>query len=327
VRALITGASGFAGGWLCRACVESGDEVHGISRSGTAPAGVSAAAVDLRDGEAVAACVRSFAPDVVYHVAALSSVGRSWAEPARTLDANVGGAVSLLEAVREHAPGARVVWVSSSEVYGTVTTMPIGEATPCRPESPYGVSKLAAEQLAGVYARAHGIRVVVARPFSHSGPGQRPIFLLSNIAWQTVTARRAHERTLRVVTGNGEVRRDVTDVRDVVRAYRLLASSELSGIVNVCTGVTRSTAGQVAALARLAPDIAVEHVVDPQLVRSSEIMELRGDPTRLQRETGWRPEISYEQTLADTIDFWERELPARLGRKRPEGGEQTVAGG
>lgn len=311
MRALITGASGFAGGWLCRACLQDGDEVHGISRSGTAPAGASAAVVDLRDGAAVAACVRDFAPDVVYHVAALSSVGRSWAAPARTVEANVGGAVSLLEAVREHAPDARVVWISSSEVYGTVPTMPIGEAVRCRPESPYAVSKLAAEQLAGVYARANGLRLVVARPFSHCGPGQRPIFLLSNIAWQAVTARRTHRRTLRVVTGNGEVRRDVTDVRDVVRAYRALAGSSLSGVVNVCTGVTRSTADQVATLARLAPDIAIEHVVDPELVRASEVMELRGDCARLAQETGWRPEIPYEQTLADTIDFWERELPVR----------------
>jgi GDP-4-dehydro-6-deoxy-D-mannose reductase len=309
VRALITGASGFAGGWLCRTSLEAGDEVHGISRSGTAPDGASAAAVDLRDGETVAACVRHFAPDVVYHVAALSSVGRSWADPARTLESNVGGAVALLEALRHHAADARLVWVSSSEVYGTVAAMPIGESVECRPESPYAVSKLAAEQLAGVYARAHGLRLVIARPFSHSGPGQRPIFLLSNIAWQAVTARRRQERSLRVVTGNGEVRRDVTDVRDVVRAYRLLAESSLSGVVNVCTGVTRSTAEQVAELSRQAPDIAIDHVVDSALVRSTEVMELRGDPSRIQAETGWRPEIPYERTLADTIDFWERELP------------------
>lgn len=309
MRALITGASGFAGGWLCRACLREGDEVHGISRSGAAPEGASAAAVDLRDGDGVAACVRGFAPDVVYHVAALSSVGRSWAEPTQTLEANVGGAVALLEALRHHARDARVVWISSSEVYGTVSAMPIGEQTEARPESPYAVSKIAAEQLAAVYAHAHGLRLVIARPFSHSGPGQRPIFLLSNIAWQAVTARRSCQRTLRVVTGNGAIRRDVTDVRDVVRAYRLLAGSSVSGVVNVCTGVTRSTAEQVAELARLAPDIAIEHVVDPQLVRATEVMELRGDPSRLHDATGWRPEIPYEQTLADTIAFWERELP------------------
>lgn len=309
MRALITGASGFAGGWLCRACVEAGDEVHGISRSGAAPEGVAAEVVDLRDGEAVASCVRRVRPEVVYHLAALSSVGRSWSEPARTLEANAGGAVSLLEALRAHAREARIVWVSSSEVYGTVATTPIRESAACRPESPYGVSKLAAEQLAAVYAQAHGLRVVIARPFSHSGPGQRPIFLLSNLAWQAVSARRRGESALRILTGNGRVRRDVTDVRDVVHAYRLLAASSLSGVVNVCSGVTRSTADQVAALARQAPDLEIEHVIDPALVRSSEVMELRGDPARLESETGWRPQIPYEQTLADTIDFWESEPP------------------
>ncbi|HLI59158.1 MAG TPA: GDP-mannose 4,6-dehydratase [Solirubrobacteraceae bacterium] len=311
MRALITGASGFAGGWLCRACLEAGDEVLGVSRSGTAPEGASAAALDLRNADAVAACVRSFAPEVVYHVAALSSVGRSWTEPARTLEANVGGAVALLEAIRRHAPGARVVWVSSSEVYGTVAEGPIAETVACRPESPYAVSKLAAEQLAEVYARAHGLRVVVVRPFSHSGPGQRPIFLLSNIAWQAVSARRRGERTLRVATGNADVRRDVTDVRDVVRAYRLLAVGDHEGVVNVCSGVTRSTAEQVAALAGQVPDLAVEHVVDPGLVRASEVMELRGDSSRLRSATGWRPEIPYERTVADTIAFWEATLPGR----------------
>ena len=309
MRALITGASGFAGGWLCRACLRAGDEVHGISRSGTAPQGASASAVDLRDGAAIAHCVRRFAPEVVYHLAALSSVGRSWEEPGATLQANVGGAIALLQALRAHAPAARIVWVSSSEVYGTVSAMPIAETVECRPESPYAVSKLAAEQLAGVYAHAYGLRLVVARPFSHSGPGQRPIFLLSNIAWQAVNARRGRERTLRVVTGNGDVRRDVTDVRDVVRAYRLLAASSVTGVVNVCTGVTRSTAEQVAALARLAPDLAIEHVVDPELVRSTEVMELRGDPARVHEQIGWRAEIPYEQTLADTIDYWEHALP------------------
>ncbi len=307
MRALITGASGFAGGWLTRACAHAGDDVLGISRTGTAPPGVETAAVDLTDAAAVQAVVACWAPDVVYHLAALSSVGRSWEDPARTLRDNVGAAVALLEAVRRQAPSARIVWVSSSEVYGTVDEPPISEASPPHPESPYAVSKLSGEQLAQVYARAHGLALVVARPFSHSGPEQRPIFLLSNLAWQAVRARRAGDRSLVVRTGNGEVRRDVTDVRDVVRAYRLLAASGAGGIVNVCSGTTRSTAEQVTELARQVTDLAVTHVVDPALVRGSEVMELRGDASRLTALTGWRPEIPYAQTLADTIAFWERE--------------------
>jgi GDP-4-dehydro-6-deoxy-D-mannose reductase len=306
VRVLVTGASGFAGGWLCRACLEAGDDAVGASRSGTAPVGVEGVALDLRDGDAVAAFVRARRPEVVYHLAALSSVGRSWAEPRATLDANVAGAASLLEALRAGAPQARVVWVSSSEVYGTVESR-ISEFSAPAPESPYAVSKLAGEQLAAVYARAHGMRLVIARPFSHSGPGQRPIFLVSNIAWQAAQARRAGDRALRLVTGNADVRRDVTDVRDVVRAYRLLAGSELEGVYNVCSGATRSTAEQVAELGRLIAPIEVEHVVDPALVRSSEVMELRGDHSRLTAATGWAPAIPYAQTIGDALAFWDRE--------------------
>jgi GDP-4-dehydro-6-deoxy-D-mannose reductase len=307
VRVLVTGASGFAGGWLCRACLEAGDEVVGVSRTGTVPGGAEGVALDLRDGDSVAALVRSRRPEVVYHLAALSSVGRSWTEPRATLDANVGGAGSLLEALRAGAPQARVVWVSSSEVYGTVES-PISESSAPAPESPYAVSKLAGEQLAAVYARAHGMRLVIARPFSHAGPGQRPIFLVSNIARQAAQARRAGDGALRLVTGNADVRRDVTDVRDVVRAYRLLAGSELEGVYNVCSAVTRSTAEQVAELGRLIAPIEVEHVVDPALVRSSEVMELRGDHSRLTAATGWAPAIDYAQTVGDTLAFWDREL-------------------
>lgn len=316
MRVLITGASGFAGRWLCRACRDDGDEVIGVSRSGTAPDGCEALALDLADGEAVARLVRERVPEVVYHLAALSSVGRSWAEPERTLGDNVGGAVALLQALRAHAPHARVVWVSSSEVYGTQGELPIGEDAVLSPASPYAVSKCAAEQLAAVYGAAHGLRVVIARPFSHSGPGQRPIFLLSNITRQGAQARRDGATALQVVTGNGATRRDFTDVRDVVRAYRLLAASELSGAVNVCTGVSISAAEQVAALGRLLHPIAVAHHVDPAMVRATEVMDLRGDPARLTAQTGWVPEIPYAQTLADTLAWWESELPAGEPQRR-----------
>jgi nucleoside-diphosphate-sugar epimerase len=143
------------------------------SRSGTAPDGCEGVAVDLTDGSGVRALVRRWTPEVIYHLAALSSDGRSWEEPERTLSANAGGAIELLEAVRAHAMHARVVRASSREVYGSAAALPIDEGSAPAPESPYAVSKLAAEQLAAVYAAAHGLRVVIARPFSHSGPGRR----------------------------------------------------------------------------------------------------------------------------------------------------------
>ena len=307
MRVLVTGASGFAGRWLCRACRDAGDEVLGVSRSGEAPTGCAAIALDIRDGDAIARVVRRATPEVVYHLAALSNVGDSWREPATAVEVNVGGAVTMLAALRSGAPDARVVWVSSSEVYGTVRALPIAEDVAPAPESPYAVSKLAGEQLAAVDARAHGLSVVIARPFSHSGPGQQSHYLLSNLAWRGARARAAGAATLEVSTGNPEVRRDFTDVRDVVRAYRALAASGAPGVFNVCAGTTRSTAELVGELARLIAPVEVRHVVDPGMVRASEVMELRGSANRLLEMTGWRPEIPLRTTLADTLAFWERE--------------------
>jgi GDP-4-dehydro-6-deoxy-D-mannose reductase len=309
VRSLVTGASGFAGTWLCRACAAAGDEVIALSRDGIAPAECGRrVAVDLRDGDAVTVALRDSAPDVVYHLAALSSVGRSWERPAQTLGENVATAVNVLEAVRSAAPDARLVWVSSCEVYGAPSQLPTREDAPLRPANPYAVSKATGELLTGVYASAYGLDIVRVRPFSHSGPGQRPIFLLSSLARQAAGGRAAGVQRLEIVTGNPATRRDFTDVRDVVRAYRLLAEGAQPGMYNVCSSVSVSAAEQVQLLAELLAPIVVEHTVDPARVRASEVMELRGSHARLTAATGWEPEIPLRQTMADTIAWWEHEL-------------------
>lgn len=315
MRALITGASGFAGTWLCRACAAAGDEVLAVSRRGSVPDGSGrGVAVDLRSGEDVAAAIAHFRPDVVYHLAALTSVGRSWERPGQTLSDNALSAVGVLEGVRREAPAARVVWVSSCGVYGAGVVLPIPEDADLRPANPYAVSKVAGEQLARLYADTYGIELVVARPFSHSGPGQRPIFLLSNLARQAAEGRRSGVSRLRIVTGRADTRRDFTDVRDVVRAYRLLATAPAGAVAGTCfnvsSGASVSAADQVALLADLVAPIEVEHAVEAALVRAHEVMDLRGDPTRLTAATGWRPTIPLRQTMLDTIAWWERELTA-----------------
>jgi GDP-4-dehydro-6-deoxy-D-mannose reductase len=314
MRVLITGASGFAGSWLCRQCAEAGDEVVALSRRGIVPEGCGQGiAVDLRDGAAVREAVRACAPDLVYHLASLTSVGRSWEAPSRTLGDNDAITVSVLEALRQVAGGAPVVWVSSCEVYGAPEVLPATEDLPLRPANPYAVSKAAGEMLVRVYADAYGLEIAVARPFSHSGPGQLPIFLLSNLASQAAEGRRAGASRLEVVTGNPETRRDFTDVRDVVRAYRMLAEALVSGrpgaaggTFNVGSGRSVSAAEQVSLLAELVSPIEVEHVVDPARVRATEVMDLRADPARLRALTGWEPTIPLRQTMGDTIAWWER---------------------
>jgi GDP-4-dehydro-6-deoxy-D-mannose reductase len=301
LRALITGATGFAGGWLARACSDAGDTVVGVSRS---------TAVDLLDFDAVQGVVESAAPDVVYHLAALSSVGRSWDEPSRTLVDNVTTAVNVLEAVRARAPRARVVWVSTCEVYGAPERLPVTEDAPLKPANPYAVSKASGDLLAAVYAEAHGLDIVRVRPFNHAGPGQLPIFIVSSLAQQAAQARLAGLESIQIVTGNPDTRRDFTDVRDVVRAYRMLAERGAPGIYNLGSGRSVSAAEQVALIAEAIAPIRIEHVVDPDRVRAHEVMDIYGSHDRLTAATGWEPEIPLRQTIADTIDYWERERSA-----------------
>ncbi len=310
MRVLITGASGFAGGWLARACAADGDEVFGLSRSGALPDGCGTGlAVDLADGRSLRAAISEAQPEVIYHLAALSSVGLSWEDPERTVNENVGASVMVLEALRHEAPDARVVWVSSCQVYGSPEQLPVDESGALSPQNPYAVSKAAGELLASVYADAHGLSIVRARPFNHTGPGQRPIFIVSSLARQAAEARLAGHNEIEIVTGNPDTRRDFTDVRDVIRAYRML-SAQPQGVFNVSSGRSVSAAELVRLVADTIAPTRVRHVVDPARVRDREVMDLRGSHERLTAATGWRPAISLEQTLQDAVQWWERELSA-----------------
>lgn len=310
MRVVITGASGLAGGHLARACAAAGDEVIGVSRTGRMPdgAGGEGRALDLRDGDAFAALLREVRPEVLYHLAALSSVGRSWEDPAGTVQANVEGALSVLEALRLHAPEVRTVWASSCEIYGAASKLPIEEDAPLAPANPYAVSKATGDMLAGVYADAHDLAIVRCRPFNHTGPGQLPIFILSSLAQQGARARLDGAQRIEIVTGNPDTRRDFTDARDVVRAYRLLAERGEPGVFNVCSERSVSAAEQVTLLTELLAPIEVEHTVDPARVRAHEVMDLRGSNRCVREATGWQPEIPLRQTMSDTIDWWETQL-------------------
>jgi GDP-4-dehydro-6-deoxy-D-mannose reductase len=307
LRVLITGASGFAGNHLALACVAAGDEVIGFSRSGEVSTG-EGRAVDLRDLAATREAVRSAEPEIIYHLAALSSVGRSWEHPVETVSENTATAANLLEAVRHEAADARVVWVSSCEIYTADQPLPIGEDGELGPATPYAVSKTAGDLLARVYADAHGLHIIRVRPFNHAGPGQRPIFVLSSLARQAAQARLAGAESIEIVTGNPDTRRDFTDVRDVVRAYRLLAERGKPTVYNVSTGTSVSTTDHIRLLAELIAPTRIDHVVDPALVRKNEVMDRRGSHERLTADTGWAPEIPLRQTLADTVAWWEDEL-------------------
>jgi GDP-4-dehydro-6-deoxy-D-mannose reductase len=286
VRVLVTGASGFAGRHLVAACASAGDEVAEASRS---------AGVDLLDPAQAREAVARARPVVVYHLAARAHVGQSWEQPAAFLQDNVALALNVLEAVRAEAPGATVVAAGSSEVYGPPARLPVDESAPLRPQNPYAVSKAAADLLAGFYTDGHGLRVIRARAFNHAGPGQEPSYAIASFCRQVASG------ATRIVTGNPETRRDYADVRDVVRAYRLLAERAEPGIYNICSGRTASAAELVRML-------GAEQEVDPALVRAHEVAEVRGSPARLHAATGWEPEIPLERTVADTVAWWRERI-------------------
>jgi GDP-4-dehydro-6-deoxy-D-mannose reductase len=291
-RAFVTGGSGFAGSHLL-------DLLPGA----TAP---SREELDLLDGDAVSTAVRESAPDTVWHLAALASVGRSWEAPAETIAENVAMTVNLLEAVRTEAPEATVVLISSGEIYGPPDRLPVDEEAALRPQNPYAVSKAACDLLGGQYADATGLRVVRLRPFNHTGPGQTDDYVIGTLTRQVAEAEAAGRDEALVRTGNPDSARDFSDVRDVARAYVAAATLD-SGVYNVASGKAVSVR-ELIELVRAAARIPVRHEVDPARVRAHDVPEVRGSAERLRASTGWRPEIPLDQTIADALEAWRRKL-------------------
>ena len=294
MRALITGGKGFVGQWLAAHLKDCGDEVAVIDIE-----------TDVADGAAMRRIVSDIEPEAIYHLAAMTHVGESWDDPSQVLRVNVLGTAEMLAAARSLPAAPRVLVVSSAEVYGVVTPeqLPLGEDTPTAPASPYAASKLAAEDVALQAWRGFGQPVVVVRPFNHIGPGQSPNFFVPALAKRIVEARRSGAGSLRV--GTLSTRRDFTDVRDVVAAYRLLMDLGAPGTVyNVCSGHDVAMSDVATDLLRLAGvDLSLE--ADPELVRPVDVPVLRGDAGLLLAATGWQPEIPLATTLADVLSSWE----------------------
>ena len=298
MKALITGAEGFVGRHLSLHLEHCGDTVIGVDRP-TGP--------DLLDPEALGNLIAAVEPDVVYHLAGWSDIGASWSAPRECFEVNATGTLNLLQAcIANGSP--RVLAVSSADVYGRVEPedLPISEDTPFRPVTPYAASKIAADQLALQAWLGFGLEVLRVRAFNHLGPGQSPNFVAPAIADRI--ARNEREGSSIVPVGNLTPRRDITDVRDVVRAYRLLMEHGAPGeAYNVCSGVDHSIAElaeRLVALARLPMTLEA----DPELQRPVETPVLLGDPTRIMSATGWAPQIPIETTLADVLDDRRRQL-------------------
>jgi GDP-4-dehydro-6-deoxy-D-mannose reductase len=294
MRALITGGKGFVGQWLAAHLKDAGDEVTVIDIE-----------TDVADGPAVQRVMADVQPEAVYHLAAMTHVGESWENPSQVLRVNVLGTAELLAAARTLSSVPTTLVVSSAEVYGVVSPeqLPLREDAPTAPATPYAASKLAAEAVALQAWRGYRQPVIVVRPFNHIGPGQSPNFAVPALAKRIVDARRSGAGSLPV--GTLTTRRDFTDVRDVVVAYRLLISRGVAGTTyNVCSGrdvAISEVAEQLLSLAQA----ELELVTDPELVRPVDVPVLRGDAGLLYAATGWSPSIPLATTLADVLASWE----------------------
>jgi GDP-4-dehydro-6-deoxy-D-mannose reductase len=296
MRAYVTGGEGFVGSWLTEHLGSCGDVVH-------------ASRCDVTDAAAVLDDMTRFGPDAVYHLAALAAVGDSWSAPHETVRVNVMGSQSVLDAARRQDPMPRVVFVSSADVYGRVGhDAAITESSPVLPDSPYAGSKAAAERLAAQHFLGYGLPVIVVRPFNHIGPRQSDAFLVSALAKRVAEAE-LHGAD-RVPVGNLDAERDFTDVRDVVRAYRLLVERGVAGqTYNVCSGVARS-ARSIAEIIAAGARTPVHLVTDPALLRPVDARRRLGSAERLREETGWEPRYDVTDTVRDVLDWWRARIVA-----------------
>ena len=298
MKALVTGAHGFVGPYLTAHLESAGDEVVGVDQD-----------VDITDPDAVRARFADEMPDVVYHLAAASHVGESWSAPAQVVRVNSEGTLNVLLAAVE-AGVERVVLIGSAEQYGHVSPdrVPITESTPQLPVSPYGASKAAAEMLASYVFRGRHLPVVCVRAFNHLGPGQSDKLVASSLAQQV--AQNELSGGDEILAGDLSPQRDFSDVRDVVRAYRLLAAKGRGGeAYNVCSGTAIPIRLMAETLIKLSGrDMKV--VLDPERLRPVDVPILLGDNTKLRTDTGWAPEIPLEQTLAEILDWWRAKLAA-----------------
>lgn len=309
-RVLVTGAAGFAGSHALDLLAAEQATIIGWARPGAAvpqsPAVVTWRLVDVTSGADVDRAIAQDRPDVVLHLAGDAHSNRSAAQVGKTLLVNVSGTSNVLNAIGRHARHARVIVAGSALIYSPANE-PLTESSPVRPSGAYAISKLAQEMVALRAAEHDGLDVIVARAFNHIGPRQSPEFIASSLAKQIALIETGRlEPTLFV--GNLDPRRDLTDVRDMVRAYRALVDRGTRGLAyNVCRGEALSVRELIDALVARAR-VPVSVVVDPQRVRKVDIPLVLGSHARLTSDTGWQPEVPFARTLDDLLSYWREQV-------------------
>jgi len=311
MKALITGISGFVGSHLAEYLLEKQFEVFGTIRWRSRLDNIQGILdriklieTDIRDAHSVDRVISESKPDYIFHLAAQSFVPTSWHSPQETINTNVSGTINVLEAVRHHKIDPVIHIAGSSEEYGLVyeNEIPITEKNPLRPMSPYGVSKVAEDMLGFQYNKTYGMKIVITRAFNHTGPRRGDVFVTSTFAKQIAEIEKGKASVIKV--GNLEAKRDFTDVRDIVRAYLLAVEKGTPGeVYNICSGMPRKIKDVLDLLISFS-DKKIAVVVDPSRLRPSDVPILKGDCSKFMAKTGWKPEIKFEKTMKDLLNYW-----------------------
>lgn len=316
MKALITGIGGFVGRHLTRNLVLNGHQVSGLDYAGIelpddfkSYDNFKVYEGDLRDEKIISEAINDYKPDTIFHLAAQSSVKISFENPHDTFSVNLFGTLNLLEAVSKVDYEIKTLIVSSSEVYGRLEPeeCPVVEEHPLRPINPYAVSKAAVDLLACQYFMAYKLPIYIVRAFSHSGPGQKTVGVLSDWAFQVAKMELGLAPPILKV-GNLKVKRDYTDVRDVVRAYiGVIEKGEPGKPYNVCSGVGYELSELLEKYRTLA-EKDIEVFKDQSRLRPVDIPILTGSNNRIKSDTGWEPEIEIDETLIDSLKYWRDKL-------------------
>lgn len=307
MRILITGVGGFVGGHLYRHILETTPdaEIYGTVIEETphmTDSGVVCRIIDLKDERAVSSFIEETQPDQIYHLAALASPRRSFTYPWETLENNIHSQLNIIQAGMKLIKPPRLLIISSAEIYGPVRPeqMPITEDTPLKPTNPYGVSKVAQDMLGLQYYLSHHLPILRARPFNHFGPGQSEGFVAVDFAIQIAKIEAGRQAAIMEV-GNLTAQRDFTDVRDVVRAYRLIMEKGTPGdVYNIASGRPTSIQSLLDTLLRYSR-VKIEVRTDPTRMMPIDVPIIQGDASHLRGATGWQPTIPFEETALDIL--------------------------
>lgn len=321
MKVLITGITGFVGSHLAEYCLSLPDvKVYGtmishhlgneLDRIEHIKDKIELFECDLTNRVAVSRVLEKVKPDKIFHLAAQAFVPTSWKSPEDTLFTNIMAELNIFEVVRELGINPVIQIAGSSEEYGLVyeNELPIKENNPLRPLSTYGVSKVAQDELALQYHYSYGLRTVITRAFNHEGPRRGEQFVTSSFAKQIVEIEKEKKEPI-IYVGNLEAKRDYSDVRDIVRAYWLATEKcKFGEPYNICSGNARSIKSVLDLLLSFSEVKNIEIKQDPERMRPSDVPVLLGDCSKFKKETGWEPQIPFEKTLEDTLNYWRKKL-------------------